>query len=260
MVLQRREFPAGAAALVSTAFEDAGFLAAFTERTGGVSGGPFRSMNLGLATDDEPALVFENRRRVAEAFGLGQVAALRQVHGSTVVNVDPGPEWHGFEGRRRELPGGDALSTSSSGLGLVVLTADCVPVAIADPMTHLLAVVHAGWRGVAAGILRQAISLFSDPGRVLAAVGPAVGPDHYEVGEEVVAAVASASDGGALTRRGATRPHLNLPGTVVRILGELGVLSVECSEECTACQEARFFSYRRDGPTGRQALVAARIG
>jgi purine-nucleoside/S-methyl-5'-thioadenosine phosphorylase / adenosine deaminase len=225
-----------------------------------VSGGPFRSLNLGLATHDEPALVFENRRRVAEAFGLEQVAALRQVHGSTVTDVDPGPQWHGFGERRRELPTGDALSTSSARLGLVVLTADCVPVAIADPVAHLLAVVHAGWRGVAAGILGQALALFPSPGRILAAVGPAVGPDHYEVGEEVVAAVGSASKEGALTRGSGARPHLDLPGTIARILGEFGIRSVERSEECTACQQERFFSYRRDGPTGRQALIAARAG
>jgi YfiH family protein len=259
VVLERRTLPQGPTALVSTALEDAGFLAAFTERTGGVSDGPFRSLNLGLATEDSPERVFDNRRRVTTGFGLDQVAALRQVHGSTVVHVEAGPAWHGFDGRGREVPRGDALATASADLGLVVLTADCVPVVMADPVTGLFAVVHAGWRGVAAGVLKQAIATFPQPGRVHAAVGPAIGPDHYEVGEEVVAAVGSASEGGAIRGRQAPRPYLDLPGTVAQIVSELGVRHIERSEECTACLPDRFFSYRRDGPTGRQALIAARL-
>jgi YfiH family protein len=244
--------------MVSTAFEDAGFLAAFAERTGGVSDGPFHSLNLGLATADAPERVFENRRRLTAGFGVERVAALRQVHGSTMVRVGPDADWRGFGARRRHVPSGDALSTNSPGIGLVVLTADCVPVAMADPPTGVLAVVHAGWRGVAAGVLQEAASAFPEPGRVLAAVGPAVGPDHYEVGEEVVAAVGSASAGGAITHRRGSRIQLDLPGTVVRILGELGIRQVEAAQECTACLPERFFSHRRDGPTGRQGLLAAR--
>jgi polyphenol oxidase len=258
-VLERRTLPEGPTALISTALEDAGFLAAFTERTGGSSEGPFRSLNLGLATKDSPERVFDNRRRVSTGFGLQQIAALRQVHGSTVVHVEAGPSWRGFDGGRRDVPPGDALTTASADLGLLILTADCVPVVLADPATRMLAVAHAGWRGVAAGVLAQAVGLFPEPDRVRAAVGPAIGPDHYEVGEEVVAAVAAASSGGVITTGGVTRPHLDLPRTVARILGELGVRRIERSEECTACLPDRFFSYRRDGPTGRQALIAARL-
>jgi len=258
-VLERRTLPEGPTALVSTALEDVGFLAAFTERTGGSSEGPFRSLNLGVATKDAPERVFDNRRRISTGFGLDQMAALRQVHGSTVVPVEAGPSWRGFDGGRRDVPQGDALTTASADLGLLVLTADCVPVAMADPVTRTLAVAHAGWRGVAAGVLMQVVATFPEPGRVRAAVGPAIGPDHYEVGEEVVAAVASASIGGAITTGLAVRPHLDLPGTVAQILGELGVRHIERSEECTACLPDRFFSYRRDGPTGRQALIAVRL-
>jgi YfiH family protein len=260
VVLERRTLPGGPAALISTAFEHAGFLAAFTERVGGVSDPPFDSLNLGLATDDAPDRVFENRRRLMGAFGLEQTAALRQVHGSTVVPVERHQHWSGFDHRRRSVPSGDALSTTSSGLGLVILTADCVPVALADPSTGMLAAVHAGWRGVACGVLGEAISAFPEPGRVLAAIGPAIGPDHYEVGEDVVSAVGSASRGGAITRRTAARPHLDLPGTVLRILGELGVQRIETCEQCTACAPERFYSHRRDGATGRQALLTARVG
>jgi YfiH family protein len=258
-MLDRRTLPDGPAALVSTTFEDAGFLAAFTERTGGVSRGMFHSLNLGLATEDEPEHVFENRRRVIGAFGFDQVAALRQVHGSTLVDVEPGTVWERFDGRRRDVPRGDALSTSSPSLGLVVLTADCVPVALADPASGTIAAVHAGWRGVAAGILDEALAVFSDPARVLAAVGPAVGVDHYEVGDEVVGAVDTATRGSAVVRRGGPRPHLDLPGTIVRTLEARGVASVEWSGDCTACQPDRFFSHRRDGPTGRQGLIAAKL-
>src|SRR5439155_7537521 len=107
-------------------------------RTGGVSEGSFRSLNLGLATPDQPARIFENRRRLAAAFGLEHVAATRQVHGSRVVTVDAGVSWLGYAGRRR-LQAGDGLATSGAGLGLVILTADCVPVAMADPQAGLLA-------------------------------------------------------------------------------------------------------------------------
>jgi YfiH family protein len=257
-VLEHREIFDGCSAVISTSFEEAGFLAAFTQRTGGVSEGTFRSLNLGLATADEPDRVLENRRRVMDAFGLRRVAALRQVHGATVVPVEEGPRWEGFASGGRAVPDGDALTTSSANLGLVALTADCVPVAVADPVTHQLAIVHAGWRGVAAGVVTQALATFPEPARALAAIGPAVGPDHYEVGEDVVFAVSSATVGGAITRTTKGRPRLDLPGTVARILDELGVRRVERSADCTACQPERYFSHRRDGPTGRQALIAAR--
>src|SRR5204862_4760034 len=116
--------------------------------------------NLGLATEDAPERVFDNRRRVTTGFGLQQMAALRQVHGSTVVHVQAGTSWRGFDGGRRDVPVGDALATASAKLGLLILTADCVPVVLADPSTSMLAVAHAGWRGVAAGVLAQAVASF----------------------------------------------------------------------------------------------------
>lgn len=258
-MLRAQTLPEGPVVQVSTSFEDAGFLAAFTERSGGVSEGVFRSLNLGLATNDVPDRVFENRRRVAAAFQLDRVAALRQVHSDTVVPVQDEPRWQGFDAAGRDVPQGDALLTSSVCLGLVVLTADCVPVALADPTTRVLAVVHAGWRGAAGGILQRAVASFPEPGRMLASIGPAVGPDHYEVGEEVANAVGSACEGGAVIHGSGSRPHLDLPATVHRILSSLGIRDVERSGDCTACHADRFFSYRRDGATGRQALIAARL-
>jgi len=243
----------------SPRMEAAGFLVAFTQRAGGVSEGTFRSLNLGLGTDDEPERVFENRRRMVAALGLDQVAALRQVHGTEVIEVEAGKPWLAYASRRN-LPVGDGLMTSSPDLALVVLTADCVPIAMADPETRTIAAVHAGWRGIAAGILSSTIRRFPDPSRMIAAVGPAVGLDHYEVGDDVVAAVAAGSEGEATWRPGPRgRPLLDLGTTAAATLRTLGVGAVDLADECTACLPDAFFSHRRDGATGRQALVAARL-
>src|SRR6266511_2399018 len=138
------------------------------------------------------------------------------------------------------------------------LESDGFLVALADPAAGQLAVVHAGWRGVAQGVLRSALGCFPNPSEVRAAVGPAIGPDHYEVGPDVAAAVSAGNPGGAVTTRSGSRLLLNLPATVTRILAALGVRSVEWEEVCTACEPDRFLSHRRDGVTGRQAVVAIR--
>jgi len=111
---------------------------------------------------------------------------------------------------------------------------------------------------VAAGMVQAAIGEFPDPDRVEAVVGPAIGPDHYEVGDDVASAVGAGSEGGAITHRAGSRLLLDLPGTVARSLRNLGVSHVAEARECTACQPERFFSHRRDGSTGRQGLVAVR--
>lgn len=244
--------------LVSERFEDAGFLAAFTERLGGTSDGPFHSLNLGLKSGDDPALVRQNRQRLCQSLGVPAFAMVRQVHGSTVVRVGRPRAGAGFDDPANSLADADALVTSARAVPVAILTADCVPIALADPSTGRLAVVHAGWRGIAAGIVRSALEVFEDPDRVMAAIGPAIGPDHYEVEEDVARAVAAASppDGRATRRSG--RVHLDLPRAVERTLADAGVRSIERAEECTACEPGRFFSYRRDGMTGRQGLVAVR--
>jgi purine-nucleoside/S-methyl-5'-thioadenosine phosphorylase / adenosine deaminase len=120
-------------------------------------------------------------------------------------------------------------------------------------------VVHAGWRGVAAGVIRAAVAAFSQPSGVLAAVGPAIGPDHYPVGKDVAAAVGAASTRGAVAEGNGDRALLDLPGTIHRLLVEAGVTRVESAALCTACHSDRFFSHRRDSSTGRQALIGARL-
>jgi polyphenol oxidase len=256
-MLERRDLGEGMAALVSTRLASDGFLVVFTERTGGASLGSFASLNLGGRGDDR-SLVVENRRRVAGALDLPGFACPEQVHGTRMVRVGPKRALAGFDGAVAKVAGADALATSSAGVGMAVFGADCVLMALADPGAGTTSVVHAGWRGVAAGMVGAAVAAFNHPGRVRAAIGPAIGPDHYEVGRDVALAVSAATEGGAITKRAGTALHLDLPGTVARILREHGVRSIERASECTACEPERFFSHRRDGTTGRQALIAAR--
>ena len=130
----------------------------------------------------------------------------------------------------------------------------------ASPATGVVAVVHAGWRGIAAGILPRAAGLFGDAADVRVAIGPAIGPDHYEVKEDVALAVASASEAGALTDRRDGKLFLDLPGTARAHLKALEIRKVEDTGLCTACERTRFFSHRRDhGSTGRQAGIAVRL-
>jgi YfiH family protein len=258
-VLERRTLAGSVRALVSTRLEDAGFLVAFTERMGGVSHGPYRSLNLGLSTGDHRDRVRINRRRACQALGIAPFAHPHQVHGSRMMSVGPSRAGAGFEEPAPDLDGADALFTTSKGIPVAMLAADCVPVALAEPRTGALAVVHAGWRGIAAGVLTSALAAFDEVAGVRAAIGPSIGPDHYEVGEEVALAVSAATQAGAITRRSGPRLLLDLAGTVARVLEERGVRFIERTDLCTACETQRFFSYRRDGTTGRQALIAVRL-
>lgn len=257
--MERRKLAGDIHALVPRALEGRGFLAAFTERTGGVSAGPFETLNLGLATGDRRASVEENRGRVLGALGVPPPALARQVHGARVVRVGAGRAGAGWDGRAGPIADADALLVSRAGLPVAVLVADCLPIALADPAAGLLAVVHAGWRGLAAGVIERALARFPAPRRLLAAIGPAVGPCHYEVGEDVALAVAAGSEAGAVTARRGGRVRLDLAATAARVLRAAGVRRLEAAGACTACEEGRFFSHRRDGRTGRQALIAVRL-
>jgi len=257
-VLERRLLDHDVAVLVAPRLESEGFLIAFSERGGGVSGPPFRGLNLGLKSGDDPERVRENRRRLISALGVPAFACPRQVHSTNVFRVGPESAGRGFADPSEGIPATDALVTTSPDVPIAVLSADCVPLALVDSATGAIAVVHAGWRGVAAGMVQAAIGEFPDPDRVEAVVGPAIGPDHYEVGDDVASAVGAGSEGGAITHRAGSRLLLDLPGTVARSLRNLGVSHVAEARECTACQPERFFSHRRDGSTGRQGLVAVR--
>jgi YfiH family protein len=260
MSFVRRSLAGGGFALVATTLERSGFLAAFTERTGGASSGPFESLNLSQVMGDDPSGVRANRERVVDDLALGGPFALpQQVHGVAVARVDGSNAGAGFRDPADRLAGADALVTSDAGVPLGVLTADCLAVAMASPATGRLAVVHAGWRGLAGGILAEAARAFDDPGDVVAAIGPAIGPDHYEVGPEVVERVTETAGADTVVEHRNGRLFLDLAGTAEGVLRSLRVGGIDAARVCTACEPGRFYSHRRDGgATGRQALVAVR--
>jgi purine-nucleoside/S-methyl-5'-thioadenosine phosphorylase / adenosine deaminase len=256
-VLERRRLSGGVVALVSPELEADGYLVAFTERSGGSSSGPFAALNLGLRVGDEPAAVMRNRRHVCQALGVKDFACAEQVHGDRHARVRPEQAGAGFSDPTEAIPAVDALVAESPGLPVAVMMADCVGFALVDRAAVRLSVVHAGWRGVASGIVTQALSAFDEPDQVRAVLGPSICIDHYEVGEDVARAVSAASGGRAPLRKNGSRLFIDIRGAVAAILRAGGVRHVEQADACTACEPERFFSYRRDGLTGRQALVAS---
>jgi polyphenol oxidase len=207
-----------------------GATALFTTRRGGVSEGPYASLNLGLWTDDEAERVRANRERVRAEVGAERVAQGRQVHGNRVV-VDA-----------QGIEEADGQVTTARGVAAAVLVADCLPIALAGPQG--VGVVHAGWRGLAAGVVEAGVAA---TGAVSAAIGPGIGPCCYEVGDEVRAVF------------GTTERTLDLKAIARARLQAAGVREVHDCGLCTACDAERFFSHRRDrGITGRQAGLAWR--
>jgi YfiH family protein len=215
---------------------------AFSTRRGGVSEGPYESLNLGILTDDQPENVRENRTRLADAAGLPRerVAMGWQVHGTELQ------EWEGPPDASEKLRRVDGHLTRERGLGLLVLVADCLPVALAGG--GQVAMVHCGWRGLAGGILQSAVERF---GQVpAAAMGPGIGACCYEVGEEVLAEFQDV-DGAARGRM------LDLRRVARARLEAAGVSQIEDVDLCTSCRADLFFSHRRDrGVTGRQGGLA----
>ncbi|HEX5526186.1 MAG TPA: polyphenol oxidase family protein [Solirubrobacterales bacterium] len=239
-----------------------GARAAFSTRLGGVSEAPFDSLNLGILTDDAPEAVAENRLRLARALGRDpeQIVFALQVHGTRLLDHSaPGPdsapssEFRGSfvaSGTTKEPRNGiaeaDGHLVREPGLAPLVFVADCLPVALYGPGG--LAMVHAGWRGLAGGIVGAAAEAVE---ATTAAIGPRIGPCCYEVGEEVLDAFAGLGEGIAAGRM------LDLPEVARRLLAEAGVDRVESAGLCTSCEERLFFSHRRDeGRTGRQAGLA----
>ncbi len=257
--MERRRLPGGLHVLIPETLERVGVLAAFSERGGGVSEGPFASLNVGFGVGDRPEAVRENRRRLAAALGTGPFAVAGLVHGSRVVRVGRRRAGAGFQDPAGRVPGADGLLTSSPALALAVTCADCLPVVLASPDGRAVAVVHAGWRGLAGGVLQRAVAAMGGGVGLRAAIGPAVGPCHYEVGEDVALAVAAGSEAGAVTVRRAGRLALDLAATARAVLRSAGVRRIEVADVCTACHPDRFFSHRRDGRTGRQAAIAMRL-
>jgi polyphenol oxidase len=234
---------------------------AFSTRLGGVSAPPFDWLNLGILTDDDGDAVVENRERLAGALGLdpNRIPIARQVHGAEIIRHAGPQEPSPFASPGSELPEADGHIVTEQGLAPLVFVADCFPVAIRGPQG--LAMLHCGWRPLAAGIIAKAAAAV---GGTAAAVGPGIGPCCYEVGPEVLDAFAHLGDGVAadgtkcrpLVDKSARR-HLDLPEVARRLLAEAGIERVESAGLCTYCEEELFFSHRRDGGrTGRQAGLA----
>lgn len=230
----------------------AGVVAGTTLRQGGVSAGPYESLNLAAHVGDEPARVEENRRRFREHFRLpGDPVWLDQVHGTSVARADADA------GR----PVADALVTSRRKIVCAVLTADCLPVVLAAADGSEVAVAHAGWRGLEAGILEATIAaMAAKPDALLGWLGPAISQAAFEVGSEVRDAfLAKDSGAGACFRpneRG--RWQADLYGLAARRLERAGVGPIQGGGRCSYAEAEEFFSYRRDGQCGRMATFVYR--
>ena len=236
----------------------------FFTRRGGVSEGPFFSLNCNFKGGDDPEAVRQNRARAAKALGVNpeHLLGLSQVHGNRAVIVrEPWPEGDG--------PQADAMVTDRPGLALGIITADCAPVLFADAKAAVIGAAHAGWRGAAAGVLEATLaamqSLGARPERVCAVIGPCIGQDSYEVGADVRAAVlAHGPEHESLFRTG-KRPgrwQFDLAGFCAARLARAGIGAIHRVAADTCAEAERFFSHRRrtlsgGGPIGHQISIIA---
>jgi YfiH family protein len=239
-----------------------GATAVFSTRVGGVSEPPFDSLNLGVFTDDEPSAVIENRKRLAAALGFPpeRVTIARQVHGAELA-THAGPQSPSpFAEPGSPIAEVDGHATAEPDLPLLVFAADCVPVALAGPGG--VAMLHCGWRSLAAGIIARGVEAV---GATDAAIGPSIAPCCYEVGKDVLTAL-SPLTGRKWPHIEGNRPvdradRVDLTTVAAGMLREAGVKRIELSGLCTSCEAELFFSHRRDnGRTGRQAGVVWRNG
>lgn len=221
-----------------------------TTRQGGVSQGPYATLNVGGSgtPPDDAAAVTENRRLVAQHLP-APPTWLHQVHGSDVATL---------AAPMLDAPVADAAVTRTAGVPLAVRIADCLPIFLAARDGSAIGVAHAGWRGLAAGVVERTLeALQTDPSRVAAWIGPGIGPDRFEVGDDVHAAFVE-DDRGAVAhfhRPRAGKWLADLPAIARRRLAARGVREVHGGHWCTATESERFFSYRRDRTTGRMAAI-----
>lgn len=239
----------------------------FTTRRGGVSRGPYNSLNLAFHVGDDPGAVLKNRRKISSVFGAGirDMVAGQQVHGKKVSIVEESGRGRGAEGDGDAFPEADALVTGVPGILLSSYYADCVPVMILDPVKRAAGLVHAGWKGTAMRIASAAIEAMrdafgTDPGRCLAAVAPSIGPCCYEVDRPLIDSfIDRGFDPGPFlkaTGRGGWR--LDLRGANRATLLKAGVKAenIVVADLCTSCSRELFFSYRgQSGRCGRMASL-----
>jgi len=226
-----------------------------TTRAGGVGVAPHDTLNLGRRAGDDPDTVAENRRRVRAAVP-AEPLWLRQVHGSEVVDADASDV--------PAEPAVDASVTAQPGRVLAIMVADCLPVVIADAEGKVLGTAHAGWRGLSGGVLEHTLDTMRAKAPHAtgwrAWVGPGIGPEQFEVGQDVLDAFTADDPATArffTARSGAAGKWLaDLAGLADFRLRRAGVQEVSLSGECTVTRKERYFSYRRDGVTGRMAMLA----
>ena len=229
--------------------------AAFTLRSGGASEPPFDTLNLGAHVGDDARAVAQNRRLLSDALRLpAEPAWMEQVHGIEVLDLDllKSP------GQAASIAGADAAFTRREGNVCVVQVADCMPVLLSARDGSVVAVAHAGWRGLASGVLEATVRRITiEPRGLIAWLGPAIGPAHFEVGDEVrrafLAHDSAASAAFVANARG--RWQCDLAALARARLTALGVAAVYGGNWCTYADAARFFSYRRDGRCGRMAAL-----
>ena len=240
----------------------AGVRSAFTLRRGGCSAPPCDGFNLALHVGDDPQAVAANRRLLRRALRLpAEPLWLSQVHGSAVHDADAGVDAGADAGAGATVVA-DAAVTQRAGVVLAIMVADCLPVLLCSADGRRLGAAHAGWRGLAAGVLERAVAAIGAPaGELLAWIGPAIGQARFEVGGEVRDALL-AGDGlhdaaavACFRRSPAGRWQCDLAGLARLRLARLGVRRVHGGEWCSATDVGRFFSHRRDGRTGRMAAL-----
>jgi YfiH family protein len=219
---------------------------------GGASQAPYACFNLGDHVGDDPLAVAENRRMLRREAGLpAEPAWLAQVHGATVADLDQaGPQ-----------AATDAAMTRRAGKVCAILTADCLPIVFATETGDTVAAAHAGWRGLAAGVIGATVrAMAAQPERLIAWLGPAIGPTHFEVGGEVREAFLSVDPGaGDVFKANARGRYMADLGMLARRqLEDLGINRIYGGGECTYARADRYFSHRRDGVTGRQATLVWR--
>ena len=234
----------------------------FFQRAGGTSPHPWRTLNVSLDVGDAPARVHENLARVRFQLGVGRAALFtaRQVHGARVlaVEADHRPDDVALEEA-------DGLCTAAAGLGVGVRTADCAPLLLAVDDGSAVAALHAGWRGAVGGVIEAGVAALcaraaTAPARIVAAVGPCIGAHAFEVGPEVVAAVARVTDDvtGLVRAGGGDRSHVDLAGLCLALLRRAGVERAERVGGCTVTELELYFSHRAEhGVTGRQMSCIA---
>lgn len=238
--------------------------ALITTRAGGISTGQYASLNLGLSTGDDPLAVRANRERLRAALPAAPFW-LTQMHGARVVEADADVKRPDVDVKLDERPEADAAIARKPGIVCAILVADCLPVLITDRAGTMVAAAHAGWRGLAAGVIENTVGALTGHGAaaadLVAYLGPGIGPRAFEVGDDVYQAYVSrdAAAAAAFTRTRHDKWLANLFLLARRALERAGVAQVHGGDVCTFSDPERFFSYRRERVTGRMGAFIWRV-